>query len=622
MLGNLNELLVMKSFNIFTTDQDEINDIINLVCMYYARLDGNDERYKKYKAKDLGLIAEYFNIKLSTINNRKDYYDALYDNGRKGWHQRTPESYPKLFTTYNQYNDLTIENHYHIVNEIIDSINNVNKPYFSIKTKDPEAVKLILSKSPSVVFSGINVLQDKLKSGQIVFVVLGGDKPAWDTGLIGMGIITKEPFDVGYDKSNFRIGVDIKLLLEKTIKRADLVSYKNTFDIIGIGPITKWEPNQALSQIEERKAVALMRAMLELDPNIETDLTNLVGPVVMQRIKGATKRYVEIDVEYGQAINSPKTISYEIPAEGDNGGGIVSDLFSTYNATSTESKEYPEYTKKSFLEEVFIKEEQYDAIVELLERKKNIILQGAPGVGKTFAAKRLAYSILGCEDESKVEFIQFHQSYAYEDFVLGYKPTETGFTIEEGPFYKFCKKAEANGGKHFFIIDEINRGNLSRIFGELLVLTEATKRNESATLLYTKESFKVPDNVYIIGMMNTADRSLAMIDYALRRRFSFFSMEPAFGLKSFKDHFEKIATPKGKLLVAKIEELNKAIENDDNLGKGFMIGHSYLCADDRLSDEALKAIVQYEIIPLLEEYWYDVSSEVKKWSQILLSVLD
>ena len=467
-----------------------------------------------------------------------------------------------------------------------------------------------------------NVLQDKLKSGQIVFVVLGGDKPAWDTGLIGMGIITKEPFDVGYDKSNFRIGVDIKLLLEKTIKRADLVSYKNTFDIIGIGPITKWEPNQALSQIEERKAVALMRAMLELDPNIETDLTNLVGPVVMQRIKGATKRYVEIDVEYGQAINSPEPISYETSIEEGHEERIVSDLFSTYEATATKTVEYPKYTKEDFLSEVFIKEEQYNAIIELLERKKNIILQGAPGVGKTFAAKRLAYSMLGCKDDSKVKFVQFHQSYAYEDFVLGYKPTETGFTIKPGPFYDFCKEAEANDGKHFFIIDEINRGNLSRIFGELLMLTEASKREESATLLYTKEQFKVPDNVYIIGMMNTADRSLAMIDYALRRRFSFFSMEPAFGLKSFKDHFEKIATPKGKLLVAKIEELNKAIENDDNLGKGFMIGHSYLCADDRLSDEALKAIVQYEIIPLLEEYWYDVSSEVKKWSQILLSVLD
>ena len=296
--------------------------------------------------------------------------------------------------------------------------------------------------------------------------------------------------------------------------------------------------------------------------------------------------------------------------------GIVSDISQEYVANSS----HEVYTKNNFLEEVFMEEEQYNEILELLERKKNIILQGAPGVGKTFAAKRLVYSILGCKDESKVEFIQFHQSYAYEDFVLGYKPTETGFAIEEGPFYKFCKKAEANGGKHFFIIDEINRGNLSRIFGELLVLTEATKRNESATLLYTKESFKVPDNVYIIGMMNTADRSLAMIDYALRRRFSFFPMEPAFSLDSFKSYLDKIAAPKAKVLVAKIIELNNEIESDDNLGKGFKIGHSYLCAED-LSDESLKAIVQYEIIPLLEEYWYDEPSKVEKWSQELLSAL-
>ncbi len=610
----------MDNINVATTDPNEINEIVNLVCMYYARLSSDDDRYKNSKSKDLNIIAEYFDIKISTVNNIKDYYDALFDNGRKGWWQRTPESYPKLYTTYAKYKEMTTEEHSCIVDSIIEEIISAIKPYFSIKTKEEITVRQVLSKSSSVVFSGINVLQDKLKLGQIVFVVFGGDKPAWKTGLIGMGVITQEPFDIGYDKNNFRLGVDIKLLLQSPIKRADLVSYSDTFDIIGIGPITKWEPNQALSRIEEHKAIALMRAMLELDPNIEDDLTNLVGPIVMQRIKGATKRYVEIDVEYGQAINSHKTISYENPAEGDSRGGIVSDLFSTYNATSTESEEYPEYTKESLLEEVFMKEEQYDAIVELLERKKNIILQGAPGFGKTFAAKRLAYSILGCEDESKVEFIQFHQSYAYEDFVLGYKPTETGFTIEEGPFYKFCKKAEANGGKHFFIIDEINRGNLSRIFGELLVLTEATKRNESATLLYTKESFKVPDNVYIIGMMNTADRSLAMIDYALRRRFSFFPMEPAFGLESFNSYLDKIATPKAKVLVAKIIELNNEIESDDNLGRGFKIGHSYLCAED-LSDESLKAIVQYEIIPLLEEYWYDEPSKVEKWSQELLSAL-
>ena len=612
----------MDNINVATTEPNEINDIINLVCMYYAQLHSNDPRYKSH-ATNLELVAGFYGKSYNTLKNRKDAYDAKYDNGRMGWHKEghTLElRRPICYTTYEKYKDLSKDDLEKIANDIIKQIKAMSAPYFSIRTSDVETVSKILEKGSDIVISGINILQDKLKYGQIVFIVLGGDKTKWDKGLVGMGVITREPFDIGYDKSNFRIGIDIKLLLNKAIKRADLVSYKNTFNIIGIGPITKWEPNQALSQIEERKAVALMRAMLELDPNIETDLTNLVGPVVMQRIKGATKRYVEIDVEYGQAINSPKTISYETPAEGDNGGGIVSDLFSTYNATSTESKEYPEYTKKSFLEEVFIKEEQYDAIVELLERKKNIILQGAPGVGKTFAAKRLAYSLLGCEDESKVEFIQFHQSYAYEDFVLGYKPTETGFTIEEGPFYKFCKKAEANGGKHFFIIDEINRGNLSRIFGELLVLTEATKRNESATLLYTKESFKVPDNVYIIGMMNTADRSLAMIDYALRRRFSFFPMEPAFGLKSFNSYIDKIAAPKAKVLVATIIELNNEIESDDNLGKGFKIGHSYLCAED-LSDESLKAIVQYEIIPLLEEYWYDEPSKVSKWSQELLSAL-
>lgn len=612
----------MDNINVATTDPYEINDIVNLVCMYYAQLHSKDPRYKSSCVADLKLVASFYGKNYGNLKNRKDAFDAKYDNGRMGWHKEghTLEHRPICLITYEKYKDVSKDDLEKIVDDIIKQIKAMSVSFFSIKTKDAETVSKILQKQSGIEMSGINVLQDKLHVGQPVFIVLGGDKPAWETGLIGMATISQAPYDVGYEGRNFKIAADMKLLLRRSVKRGDLVSYSDTFDIIGIGPITKWEPNQALSQIEERKAIALMRAMLEIDPNIEVDLASLVGPIVMQRIKGATKRYVEIDVEYGQAINSPKTISHEIPAEGDNGGGIVSDLFSTYNAISTESEEYPEYTKKSFLEEVFIKEEQYDAIVELLERKKNIILQGAPGVGKTFAAKRLAYSILGCEDESKVEFIQFHQSYAYEDFVLGYKPTETGFTIEEGPFYKFCKKAEANGGKHFFIIDEINRGNLSRIFGELLVLTEATKRNESATLLYTKESFKVPDNIYIIGMMNTADRSLAMIDYALRRRFSFFPMEPAFGLESFNLYLDKIAAPKAMALVAKIIELNNAIESDDNLGKGFKIGHSYLCAED-LSDESLKAIVQYEIIPLLEEYWYDEPSKIGKWSQELLSAL-
>ena len=308
---------------------------------------------------------------------------------------------------------------------------------------------------------------------------------------------------------------------------------------------------------------------------------------------------------------------------------IVRDIKESYteqsqieNNTTVEeaTSEYQnQYNKNDFLSEVFMSESQYDSIIELLNRKKNIILQGAPGVGKTFAAKRLAYSILGCEDKSKVEFIQFHQSYSYEDFVLGYKPNSTGFSIDYGPFYKFCKKAAKDGGKHFFIIDEINRGNLSKIFGELLMLIEATKRDECSTLLYTKEAFRVPDNVYIIGMMNTADRSLAMIDYALRRRFSFFDLKPGYDADGFKEKQKALNNEKYNNLVSEIINLNKKIVEDDSLGYGFEIGHSYLCYNkvEEVTDQWLHAIVNYDIIPLLSEYWFDNRDNVKDWAKRL-----
>ena len=279
------------------------------------------------------------------------------------------------------------------------------------------------------------------------------------------------------------------------------------------------------------------------------------------------------------------------------------------------------YTDNKFLEEVFITRDEYNKLRNLLLRKKNLILQGAPGVGKTFAARRLAYAIMGEKDESRVMQIQFHQNYSYEDFVMGYKPTENGgFSLSYGIFHKFCRRASIEKEhRYFFIIDEINRGNLSKIFGELLMLIESDYRDKPIQLSYNDETFAVPSNIYIIGMMNTADRSLAMIDYALRRRFSFFEMKPGFETDAFHNFILGWSTSKLSNLINAIIELNKVITDDDSLGSGFCIGHSYLC--NLNSDSDLESIVEYDIIPMLREYWFDNDDKFNQEAQKLRNAL-
>ena len=281
------------------------------------------------------------------------------------------------------------------------------------------------------------------------------------------------------------------------------------------------------------------------------------------------------------------------------------------------------YDKYDFLTDVYISEDSYNTLVRLLKNKKNVILQGAPGVGKTFAAKRLAYSIMGVKDPERVELIQFHQSYTYEDFIEGFRPIESGsFKIQKGVFYKFCKKAEEDKeNDYFFIIDEINRGNLSKIFGELFMMIEADKRNNVIRLLYSADKFSVPDNVYIIGMMNTADRSLAIIDYALRRRFKFFDMKPAFDSNGFKEYQHKLDSKKFNRLIDCVAQLNITISDDDSLGEGFCIGHSYFCDIEGIKENTLTDIVEFELIPLLKEYWFDEQSKVQEWSDRLRSAV-
>lgn len=299
---------------------------------------------------------------------------------------------------------------------------------------------------------------------------------------------------------------------------------------------------------------------------------------------------------------------------------FILDMIREENPVATEAS-IDAYTKSDFLDEVYMTEKRYENLVAVLRNKKNIILQGAPGVGKTFAARRLAWSMMGEKDDSRIEFVQFHQNYSYEDFMMGYKPVEDGFELKYGIFYRFCQKAANQPDKEFFfIIDEINRGNMSKIFGELLMLIEKDYRGTKATLAYNGLSFSVPKNLYIIGMMNTADRSLAMIDYALRRRFSFFEVEPGFDSEGFIHYQNSLNNETLNELVNKVKDLNREISLDKSLGKGFCIGHSYFCGRDVCTEEWLHSIVDYDILPMLSEYWFDDANKLQRWENILQGV--
>ena len=299
---------------------------------------------------------------------------------------------------------------------------------------------------------------------------------------------------------------------------------------------------------------------------------------------------------------------------------FILDMIREENPVSTDAA-IDAYTKSDFLDEVYMTEKRYENLVAVLRNKKNIILQGAPGVGKTFAARRLAWSMMGEKDDNRIEFVQFHQNYSYEDFMMGYKPVEDGFELKYGIFYRFCQKAANQPDKEFFfIIDEINRGNMSKIFGELLMLIEKDYRGTKATLAYNGLSFSVPRNLYIIGMMNTADRSLAMIDYALRRRFSFFEVKPGFDSEGFIHYQNGLNNETLNELISKVKDLNHEIALDKSLGKGFCIGHSYFCGRDVCTDEWLHSIVNYDILPMLSEYWFDDPNKLQRWENILQGV--
>ena len=290
------------------------------------------------------------------------------------------------------------------------------------------------------------------------------------------------------------------------------------------------------------------------------------------------------------------------------------------------------YSIEDALKDLFIPKLALEEMLDRLKRKHNIILQGPPGVGKTFVAQRLAYAFMNAADPERVAMVQFHASYSYEDFVQGFRPSGTGFKLKNGIFYEFCSKAENDRDRDYvFIIDEINRTNLSKVFGELLMLIESDKRIKkdnsgmSIPLTYSDgltHKFGVPDNLHIIGLMNTADRSLSMVDYALRRRFAFIDLVPGFDVPAFRDFLlvKGIESDLIDRIIKDMADLNSEIEKDRaNLGRGFCIGHSYFCSpENQIAYKWYQDVIKWEILPLLREYWFDDLKKLESWEQRLL----
>lgn len=287
------------------------------------------------------------------------------------------------------------------------------------------------------------------------------------------------------------------------------------------------------------------------------------------------------------------------------------------------------YNRTMALQELFVGAAQLDAALAALHRRRNLILQGPPGTGKTFLARRLAWLELEATDAARIELVQFHPSYSYEDFVQGFRPDAQGvFRLQDGVLLEFCRRAALDPERpYFLLIDELNRGNLSRIFGELLLLLEADKRGptHAVRLPYAPAEaprFFVPANVFVIGTMNLADRSLAPLDYALRRRFAFVELAPEFGAP-FQEFLEENGVPAAVVqrLVERLTDLNQTIADDPELGPDYRIGHSYFCqppVTPAAANSWLTLVLEQEIAPLLDDYWLDQPAKAAAQKKRLL----
>ncbi len=373
--------------------------------------------------------------------------------------------------------------------------------------------------------------------------------------------------------------------------------------------------NQALEELDF--TIATKRPTLENSPLLDGDVA---AQQQMQELYTGSVRPVKNDQSGKRAAETPEPKAATTTPQAQE------------PAVPYEQPIARPYTLEMARAELFLSDDELTAARAALQRRRNLLLQGPPGTGKTFLARRLAWLELGATDAARIELVQFHPSYSYEDFVQGFRPDQQGaFRLQNGILVDFCQRAAQDPDHpYFLLIDELNRGHVARIFGELLLLLEADKRGPAHALRLPyapagSPPFFVPENVFVIGTMNLADRSLAPLDYALRRRFAFVSLQPEFGepLRALLATHGVPATVIDQL-TTRLLDLNRTIADDPDLGPDFCLGHSYFChppANPADAREWLRLILEQEVAPLLDDYWLDQPAKADQQKKKLLAGL-